>query len=240
MTSIKTNAIVLSSVKYGEADLIVTCFTKEVGLVSFFMRGIRKSKRGKFKSSFFQSLSCLDLDFMHRDQKNLQFLKDAKVAIPYKSLHQNIYKSCIAMFLAEVLKACIREEERNLELYLFIENALIALDEAEKFSNFHLLFLVELTRFLGFYPEMNHQNLAYFNMIEGRFEAEDSSIYTVQNSNVDILERILNQQKTDLFQNLGLNQKKRQDFLDFIIYYYELHLQSFYKPKSKEILEQLF
>ncbi|MDN6280889.1 MAG: DNA repair protein RecO [Psychroflexus sp.] len=237
---IKTNAIVLSSVKYGEADLIVTCFTQEVGLVSFFLKGIRKSKRGKFKSSFFQSLSCLDLDFTYRDHKNLQFLKDAKVAIPYVSLHQNIYKSCIAMFLAEVLKTCIREEEKNLELYHFIENALKDLDQAEKFADVHLLFLVELTRFLGFYPEFNHKRLSYFNMFEGRFEAEDSSIYTVQNANVVVLEQILNYPKIDLFQNLSLNQKRRQEFLDFILYYYELHLQSFYKPKSKEILEQLF
>lgn len=237
---IKTNAIVLSSVKYAEADLIVSCFTQEVGLVSFFLKGIRKSKRGKFKSAFFQSLSCLDLDFTYRDNKNLQFLKDAKVAIPYKSLHQNIYKSCIAMFLAEVLKTCIREEEKNLGLYHFIENALKDLDKAEKFADVHLLFLVELTRFLGFYPAFNHKGLSYFNMLEGRFEAEDSSIYTVQNANVDVLEHILNYPQVDLFQSLGLNQKRRQEFLDFILYYYELHLQSFYKPKSKDILEQLF
>ncbi|QSS98267.1 DNA repair protein RecO [Psychroflexus sp. ALD_RP9] len=235
---IKTTGLVLSTVKYSEADLIVSIFTKEKGLVSFFLKGIRKAKRSKLKSSQFQLLSCLALDFTYRDNKSMQFIKEAKTHISLQNLQQNIYKSTMCMFLAEVLKLSIQEEEQNIALYQFLENSLQSLDQASTYADFHLQFLVELTRFLGFYPEINHNDYAYFNLLEGAFQSEELSKYVISGSNVQILEQCLN--SSDLFSSLRIHQKKRQDFLDMLLYYYEIHLDGFRIPKSKAILEQVF
>ena len=48
---IATKAIVLSSLKFGDSDLIVKCFTASSGLKSYLLRNILKSKKGKLKVS---------------------------------------------------------------------------------------------------------------------------------------------------------------------------------------------
>lgn len=237
---IKTKALVISSIRYSEADLIVKCFTREKGLVSYMIKGIRKSKKGKLRMSMFQTLSLLELDANHREHKNLQFIKEAKVIKAYKTLHTNIYKSTIIMYLAEVLKDCIQEEEKNEALFQFLEQQLLYLDDAEQFKNFHLHFIVKLTQFLGFYPDKNSIDFPYFDMMNGIFQLKDLNRYTLKNYNVELLKQLIHAQSGQEAEVLKLNQERRQDFLDFMMLYYELHLQGFKKPKSLEILKQLF
>ena len=50
---VTTKAIVISAIKYGEADLIVRCFTEEAGLKSYILRRILKSKKGKYAEQYF-------------------------------------------------------------------------------------------------------------------------------------------------------------------------------------------
>ena len=141
---VSTKAIVFSAIKYAEADLIVSCFTEEAGLKTYMLRGILKSKKGKLKASYFQPLTQLEVIADHKNRGNLEYLREAKIFYPYKSLHTNIVKSSLVMFLSEMLKNCIREEEKNVELYRFLENSLISLDEKEQVANFHIYFLKKL------------------------------------------------------------------------------------------------
>lgn len=237
---IKTKAFVISSIRYSEADLIVKCFTQEKGLVSYMLKGIRKSKKGKLKMSMFQTLSLLELDANHREHKNLQYIKEAKVIKPYKTLHTNIYKSTIIMYLAEVLKDCIQEEEQNEMLFQFLEQEFMYLDDSEQFKNFHLHFIVKLSQFLGFYPDKNSIDFPYFDMINGVFQLKDENRYSFQNYNVELLKQLMQMQSYQDAEALKLNQNRRQEFLDFMMLYYELHLQGFKKPKSLDILKQMF
>ncbi|MEP5133031.1 DNA repair protein RecO, partial [Nonlabens ulvanivorans] len=50
----RTPAIVLSTVKYGEADLIARLYTRELGTQSYMLKGVRKSRKGKLRIAFFQ------------------------------------------------------------------------------------------------------------------------------------------------------------------------------------------
>lgn len=237
---IKTKAIVISNLKYGEADVIAKCFTLEKGLVSYMLKGIRKSKRGKLRMSMFQQLSLLDIEAFHKDNKNLQYLKEVKVSYPYQSLQSNIYKSTMVMFLAEVLKSCIQEEERNEALFYFLEDSFIALDKAESISNFHLHFIVKLTQFLGFYPDNQSIDFPFFDMLNGVFQLKEYNTYSFNNSNSELLKEFMKNSESDHTHQIKLNQDRRKSFLDFMMLYYELHLQGFRKPKSLEVLQQIF
>ncbi|SDG79906.1 DNA repair protein RecO [Psychroflexus sediminis] len=237
---IKTKAIVISTIKYGEADLIAKCFTQEKGLVSYMLKGIRKSKRGKLRMSMFQQVSLLEIEAFHRDNKNLQYLKEVKVFHPYQSLQSNVYKSTIVMFLAEVLKSCVQEEERNEALFRFLEESFVYLDQAESFKNFHLHFIVKLTRFLGFYPDSQSMDFPYFDMVNGVFQPKEYNSYSFNNSNSDLLKELMRHSDYREVNQIKLNQDRRKHFLDFMMLYYELHLQGFRKPKSLEILQQIF
>src|SRR5690554_4860740 len=112
---VKTKAIVFSAIKYAEADLIVCCYTERDGINSYLLRNILKSKKSNLKASYFQPLTQLDLIASHKDRGTLDYIKEAKVQHPYLSLHTHIVKSSLVLFLAEMLKNCIREEERSEE-----------------------------------------------------------------------------------------------------------------------------
>jgi len=237
---IKTKAIVISSLKYGEADVIAKCFTLEKGLVSYMLKGIRKSKRGKLRMSMFQQLSLLNIEAFHKENKNLQYLKEVKVSYRYLSLQSNIYKSTMVMFLAEVLKSCIQEEERNEALFYFLQDSFISLDKAESISNFHLQFIVKLTQFLGFYPDNQSIDFPFFDMLNGVFQLKEYNTYSFNNSNSELLKEFMKNSEYNSTNPIKLNQERRKSFLDFMMLYYELHLQGFRKPKSLEVLQQIF
>lgn len=237
---IKTKAIVISSIKYGEADVIAKCFTLEKGLVSYMLKGIRKSKKGKLRMSMFQHLSLLEIEAFHKENKNLQYLKEVKVFHPYQSLQYNVYKSAMVMFLAEVLKSCIQEEERNEALFYFLQDSSVYLDEAESIKNFHLHFIVKLTQFLGFYPDSQSVDFPYFDMLNGVFQLKELNSYSFNNSNSELLKALMNYSDYSEANQIKLNQEGRKNFLDFMMLYYELHLQGFKKPKSLEVLQQIF
>lgn len=236
---VTTNAIVLSKLRYKDNDLIVKCYTQQQGIMSFLLRGVLKSKKGHTKAAYFQLLSQLQMVVAHKNNRSLQTVKEAKPSHIYESLHSNVLKSSIVMFLAEVLSSTLREEEQNTDLYSFLENTLLWLDSQSEYSNFHLLFLLKLTKYLGFYPDPENIEFHYFNLYEGRFELKPSSKYSINGPNLTLLKTLLGT-TFDALHSIKINAKQRQAFLSMLLLYYELHLGSFKPPKSLQILNQVF
>ena len=235
---VTTKALVISALKYGEADLIVKCYTQEAGLKSYLLRGILKSKKGKLRTAMFQPAMQLELVAVHKDKGTLESIREAKVIQPYVSLHTDILKSSIVLFLSEMLRNSIQEEETNRPLYAFLEHAFLWLDLHGHSANFHLLFLLELTKYLGFYPETSTSEYEYFNLETGIFETTESR-YSISEENLDTLKALLGT-NFDALSEIKLNQKRRTSFVNMLLAYYELHLHGFRKPKSLAVLSSLF
>ncbi|MCB0448118.1 MAG: DNA repair protein RecO [Gelidibacter sp.] len=235
---VKTNAIVLSKIKYRDHDLIVKCYTKNRGTVSYLLRGVLKSAKGNSKVAYYQLLSQLQIEERYRANQSLQNITEVKLDVVYKSLHTNVIKSSIVMFLSEILSSVLKEEEENLELYSYLEAALVWLDQDDDFSNFHLLFLLNLTKYLGFYPDTLQTNGTYFNLSTGHFESIKQN-HSVSGENLILLKRLLGI-KFDELHAVKLSSKQRQSFLSMLLLYFELHLGDFRKPKSLAIFNQVF
>ena len=233
------NCIVLSKIKYRDYDLIVKCYTEEHGIVSYILRGIFKSKKSQTKTIYFQPLSQLRIEENYKHNKSLHNIKEVKFNYVYKTLHTNIYKSSIVLFLADILGSVLNEEEPNKDLYNYISVTLQYLDTEDQFSNFHLLFLLKLTRFLGFQPEETNYTNPYFNLESGIFEPSNSSIYSITGENLVLLKRLLGT-NFDALSNVKINAKQRQEFLNMLLHYFELHLGGFKKPKSLKVLNEVF
>ena len=137
---IKTKAIVLTAIKYGEADLIVKCLTEE-GIKSYLLRRIFGSRSKKLKPAYFQPLNQLSITANHNNKGNLNSINEVRVSHLYHTISVDIFKQSIALFLAEVLAYALREEEKNPNLFEYIETALKWLDSNNEISNFHLVFL---------------------------------------------------------------------------------------------------
>jgi len=147
---VNTDAIVLSKIKYGDSSIILSCYTKSYGIKTYLLKGVLKQRKGKFRPAYLQPLSQLNLEATHKKNRSLQSLRELKPLIHYKTLHTDIVKGAIIIFLSEVLIQLLKEEEANEALYNFISTSLLWLDEEENPSNFHLLFLLKIAKYLGF------------------------------------------------------------------------------------------
>ncbi len=233
-----TKAIVLSAIKYGDSDLIVKCYT-QLGLKSYMLKGILKSKKGKLKVAYFQPLTHLELVAKHNNKGNLNFIKEVKVSYSYRTIPFNIVKQTMVLFLSEVLSKSIYEEEENELLFEYLEAALIWLDTNDDVANFHLLFLLNLTKHLGFYPEKEYSDALFFDLEEGRFTNSIPRNNRVTAENLTPLKSLLGINFEGL-NTLKFNGLIRQSILDILIRYFELHLPGFHKPKSLAILKTVF
>lgn len=235
---VDTPALVLATVRYGESDVIVKMLTESSGLRSYMIRGLQKSKKGAFRPAMFQPLTQLQIQAMHRDKGQLERLTEAKVAVHYNSLHSDIVKSSMALFLAEVFKMTLQEQEPNPELYTFLSDALLALDAADAPMNFHLKIVLELQQFLGCYPDFKNADLPYFNLEEGVFQISTAGVLR-QGSVVQDLCTLANTPFGKLAQWKTTNQQRRA-LLDLLMDYMQMHATGFKSPKSIEIYRQVF
>ncbi|WP_108868025.1 DNA repair protein RecO [Aquimarina aquimarini] len=236
---INSSAIVIHSIRYSEADLIVSLFTKTSGLRSYLLKGVLKSKRGKIRASLFQPLTLLEVQAAHKDKGSLERIKEARIKNVYTTLHTDYIKSALVFFISEVLKNSIHEEEANTSLFEYLETALLWLDTHDTIGNFHITFLTKLTQYLGFYPDVSQLELPYFNMQEGVFQTASSNVYCVDGDQVAQFKLFLGTNFEDSM-NIGLSKDVRAKILAMLLVYFELHLHGFKKPKSLSVLQEIF
>jgi DNA repair protein RecO (recombination protein O) len=236
---ITTKAIVLSSLKYGESDLIVKLFTESSGLKTYLLRNVLKSKKGKLRSSYFQSLSLLEIEASHKNKGTLERINEAKIFYPYQSLHTNVVKSSLVIFLAEILSNTINEEAKDKILFHFIENSLRWLDNSKDIANFHISFLLKLSLHLGFYPDTSTIAKPYFNLLEGFFQDFSTGKYNEKGLTVDNFKMFFGID-FDEINRIKLTKNERSELLTLLLQYYQLHLHGFKKPKSLSVLNQIF
>ena len=234
-----TRAIVLSSLKYGDTSLIVKAFTASSGLKTYLLKGVLASKKGKLKSAYFQPLMQLELVAFHKNKGTLERIKEAKVSYPYQSLYTDISKNAIAMFLSEMLSSSIYEEEENAPLFRFLEASLQWLDTHESIANFHLYFLLELSKYLGFYPDISNRDAPYFDLLEGEFRQDFTSNPSLSGENLEHLKSFLGI-NFDAFHTVRIGKQARQTLLQNLVLYFELHLHGFRKPRSLAVLNEVF
>ena len=239
MAVISTKGIFLSSLKYRDSSLIVKCYTFEEGVKSYLIRGILKAKKGGLKVAYFQPLTQLKMVVNHNNKGALNSIKEVHITHPYKSIYTNIVKQSIVLFLSEILSNCIQEEEENTALFGYLETAFMWLDVHDQIADFHLLFLLNLTRFLGFYPDISDSDKSGFNLLEGNFTNTSYQKNVITSNDFYQFKKLLGIDFDDI-NKVFFNKKERQSLLKIIIQYFELHLDGFRTPKSLQILESVF
>lgn len=236
---VTTKAIVISSIKYGDASVIVKCLTASDGIKSYLLKGILKSKKGKLKIAYFQPLTQLEIVANHKNKGNLEYIKEVKTVHPYTTISSSISKSAIILFLSEILNSAVQEEEKNDALYQYIENTLQWLDVHSEIANFHLVFLLHLTKYFGFFPDIQNSEKEYFDLQEGRFFSQKTVNECITGETLTYFKRLLGT-KFDEQHTLVLSSQRRNEILTIFIQYFKLHLQGFRQPKSIEVLHEIF
>jgi DNA repair protein RecO (recombination protein O) len=203
---------------------------------------IPKSTKAKIKKQLFQPLSILEIEFDSRPKVQLQKLADARLASPFSSIPFQPHKLSISLFLAEFLYYALRGEQQNEHLFDYVTNSLLWLDgQQDRFSNFHLVFLMRLSRFLGFYPNLD-------NYVEGcYFDLRAATFCTVPPLHRDFLQpdeaaklQLMMRMDYPTMHLFRLSHHERNRLLEVAVTYYRLHLPSFPELKSLPVLQQLF
>ena len=234
---VKTKAIVISTIKYQEKSLIVKCFTESDGLKSYFVQSAFSSKKSSQKIAYFQPLTILEIEAIHKNKGTLEHFKEIKLATAFQTINTTIYKSTIVIFLSEIIHHSIHEEEKNQDLFTFLETALLWLDNHDEIANFHLILMLEMTKFLGFYPDNSNVEFTFFDINDGIF-TPFHGINSLSEHETHLFKKLINLK----FES---NQKvfvaiERQILLKILLDYYTIHLDGFKKPKSLEVLKEVF
>jgi DNA repair protein RecO (recombination protein O) len=236
----KTRGIVLHTLKYGDNGLIVKIYTEQFGLQGYIANH-SKSKSSKIKTNLFQPLALLDLIVYHKTNSGLHRINELKMNTLYQSIPTDIIKSSLIIFLNEVLYKCLREEERNETLFEFLFNSLQILDlKTTSVANFHLSFLLQFSRFLGFSPHNNFsEENCYFDLQSGYFISDFIASPLILDQNTSLLLNELIEHTYNDLEKIVMNYQQRKVVLNAILKYYELHVSNFSLPKSLEILEEV-
>jgi len=236
---VTTKAIVLSSIKYGDTSLIVRAFTASDGVKSYLLKGVLSSKKGKLKPAYFLPLMQLEIVANHKNKGTLESMREVKVAHPYYTLHTDIVKNSVVLFLAEMLGNSIQEQEQDQGLFNYLEYALQWLDGNELSPNFHILFLLNLTKYLGFYPDTYNKDLAFFDLQEGSFSKTPSLNQLIQSENLKNFKKFLGT-NFDALKTIQLTKSNRRELLKMVVLYFRLHVHGFREPKSLAVLNAVF
>ena len=233
MAIIKTEAIVLHSLKYGEGRIIVDIFSREQGRLSLIVSAPR-SERSKIKKQYLQPLTLLMLECDVRPQAQLQKVREATLLTPLPSLFSDAKKLSIGLFVSEFLYHALKGEQRNVPLFDYVRSSIEWLDAASgPVANFHLVLLMRMARFLGFYPNMESEG-DYFDLSEGTFgQRRDDRI---AGTTVRQLMR-MDYPTMHLFR---LSRQERLQILQTLLRYYELHLPAFPELRSLSVLKELY
>ncbi len=237
----KTRGIVLHTTRYGESSLVVHCYTEQSGRQTYMVKGVRKSRKQN-RSNLFQPLFILDFEVYHKNTAGIQLVKEVNRAMPLNSIPFDISKSTQAIFMAEVLYRVVKEEESNPMQAHFLINTIQYLDALEDASpDFHILFMFQLSKHLGFYPQNNYgDGSIYFNLVNGLYR-----------SHLDDPEVQLNEADSKLWNSymaLDFQPIKETDFNSFhrktmlnnLVRYFKFHVESMGDIRSLEVLHTFF
>jgi DNA repair protein RecO (recombination protein O) len=236
-----TPGIVLHSFKYSDTSIVARILTRELGLQSYLVPGVRKS-RSRIKASLFQPLSLIEMVAYHKERQGLQRIKEIRCPHPVLNLSADIRKSAIAMFLCEMMLQTFQHQEPQTQAFDYIYKSVLTLDMQERnLSTFHISFLLQLSKFLGFAPGGGYSaQKCFFNLREGVYQHEPDIAGQSLGSEESACFYRLSQTNPESETDLHIPQPIRKTLLARTIDYYRLHMEGFREIKSHQVLDVVF
>jgi len=237
---VTTKGIILKSIKYGETSLIQDIYTQEFGLKSYIVSGIRNKKKGN-KSGLLQLMGLVEIVVYNKNNNTLNRIKEVKADRLYRSIPFDVIKSTTGIFITEVSRRSITENEHNEDLFRLLYDSFIYLDETKhSIAIFPILFMIKLSKELGFSPADNYtQARPIFNLMEGEFISDTiSSQYNMDEVASQYFYSLLHEEY-DISHAFQVPKRIRLYLLEELIKFYQIHINNFGEIKSLDIIRQV-
>lgn len=169
----KTEGIILSCLPYAENSVIARVFTRNFGLQSYLINGVRSGK-GNVRPAHLLPLNLVELVVYHKKTPGLQRLKELKCTPLLLQMRQNPVKSAISVFMNELLTQVLQLEEAEADLFRFAQASVHWLEmEVESLTLFPHFFMVHLSKYLGIFPRGEYtEKTPFFDLESGAFVSE--------------------------------------------------------------------
>ncbi len=236
------NIIVLRTIRHSERHDILTAYSREAGRVAFAIPAGNGREAGR-RRALLMPLGLIECVADIRPGREVHLMKDPRPLRPLHALRMHPVKSAVAMFVAEVLAAVVREGPADQAMFDYVARSVVALDmmEGQGVANFHICFLVGLSHILGIEPDVtDYREGMVFDMADGRFRmsAPLHSHYldAVRSQAVVSLMR-MNLTNLHLYK---MNRIQRNEMLDAILDFFSLHYTALSSLRSLEVVRDLF
>ncbi|HKZ35103.1 MAG TPA: DNA repair protein RecO [Patescibacteria group bacterium] len=154
--SYKVEGIVLKRISFGEADRLVTIFSKDHGRLRLLAKGIRRlSSRKKGHLELFTQVKL-----QVARGKNLDLITEAATVNSFPTLRHNLNRVRIAYLLAELIDQLTAENQEQVGVYHLLSEALSKLNSHTASKNFIVDFEKELLTQLGFGLPARHDQVS--------------------------------------------------------------------------------
>jgi DNA repair protein RecO (recombination protein O) len=235
-----TRGIIIHTIKYSDSSIIAKVYTEKFGLRSYIVRGVRGNRKSKTRVSQLQHLSLLNLVVYDKGNDHLQNLRETETAYQFVSIPFDVIKGTMVLFLNEVLYKSLHEEGNNPELFGFLFDSIVKFDQMkDSYLDFHLLFLIGLSKYLGFYPRNNYSaRKQYFDLQEGVFASEKPlHNYYLDTGMAAKLNQVLEANLSE--ERVFDNTSDRNQFMEKLLDFYRLHVPGFGELKSHQVLREV-
>ena len=148
---IRTEAVVLRSLDYGETSQIVTLFTREKGKLGVMAKGARRPK-----SSFgatLQPMAYTQVVFYYKPTRTLQTLSESSHVESFHSLRRDLKSITVGLRIVELVDALMEEENAQPDVFALLVRTLRRLDATEtRVTNLWPYAQLRLAQMLGVAP----------------------------------------------------------------------------------------
>lgn len=231
----KTRGIVLNFIKYRETSIIVKIFTEKFGLQTYIVNSVR-TKKSKSGIALYQPLTLLDLVVYHKNKNNINRISEIKCNNPFRSIPYDIIKTSIALFITEILNKTIKIESPHKQKFDFLHSSIIILDELEtNFENFHIIFLIQLSKHLGFAPQSAHEIIKQIRSLD---KQNTGNNIPVRNDS-DLIKIINNYLSSGYQDEIKSNHLVRRNILNLLLKFYSIHIENIGEIKSLHVLREV-
>lgn len=148
MRSYRVEGIVIKRKNFGEADRILTVYTKHKGKINVLAKGVRKitSKR----SSHIELLTHSVLGIY---EGKMPLLTETESLYYYSNLKNDLQKAGYAFYICELIDGLCASDQENRGVFTLLQNTLYKLEETDDPKTLITAFEKELLTMLGFWPE---------------------------------------------------------------------------------------
>lgn len=237
----KTRAIVLRIHKLDDERRILEVYTETRGFLSFRLNQ-NSGKKSRMRNPFFLPLNILELEFDYRERLSIQLFNEVSLLSSVQTTCFNPYKSAIVLFLAEFLTYILRKEPQNVLLFSFLFRSFVWLAEHDSdFMSFHLLFVTQMTCYLGIPPFMDSYSPgSYFDLQDSTFTHVPPVHGQFIQPEYATLLSAMYRADYNTMKLLILSRQDRKEYLYILVRYYQIHFPGFPEMKSLTVLSELF